>query len=225
MHNHWLQNFSHSNVQAHFCLKCTNLDTISDEIRDLVHVKFNLSPPNNKEGPAELQSFFWVEWVFNVIDDLTDKFNRVHLTTRKHLQNISYSFGSNGFLNNTDGAQSVKLWVEEIWKKQHEENLVLIYETQGDYHAATKYEQRWERWLCARHNDFPNGDDAERVWHGEGGKHGCYSLNKWEWFSANMVHVVDESGEGVPATWLILNREDQAVLVEFFKAIRGGQVM
>ena len=40
-----------------------------------------------------------------------------------------------------------------------------------------------------------------------------------------MVRVVDESGEGVPAAWLILNREDQAVLVEFFKAISGGQVM
>ena len=116
MHNHWLQNFSHSNVQAHFCLKCTNWDNISDEICDLVHVKFNLSPPNNKEGPAEHQSFFWVEWVFNPTDDLTDKFNRVHLTTRKQLQNISYSFGSNGFLNDTDDAQSVKLWVEEIRK-------------------------------------------------------------------------------------------------------------
>ena len=35
------------------------------------------------------------------------------------------------------------------------------------------------------------------------------------------VLVMDEYGEGVPVAWALSNREDQAALVEFFRAIKA----
>ena len=38
-------------------------------------------------------------------------------------------------------------------------------------------------------------------------------------FNLITVLVIDEFGEGIPVAWAITNREDSAVLIEFFKAI------
>ena len=35
------------------------------------------------------------------------------------------------------------------------------------------------------------------------------------------VLVMDENGEGIPVAWALSNREDQAALVEFFRAIKA----
>ena len=46
--------------------------------------------------------------------------------------------------------------------------------------------------------------------------HGTNAYN----FNLTSVVVIDEFGEGIPVGWMISNREDTLVLVEFLKAIR-----
>ena len=158
-----------------------------------------------------------------ILDDIRDsvygKLNRVHLTTKKDLHNISHSFGLNGFLTDIDDAQSVKLWVEEMRKKPREENPVLVYKTQG--------EDQPQNMNNVGKDDFILGIMTSQMEvmlkkFGTGkvvcmdATHGTNENN----FQLITVLVIDEFGEGVPAAWLISNREDQAVLIEFLKAVK-----
>ena len=40
-------------------------------------------------------------------------------------------------------------------------------------------------------------------------------------FNLILIVVVDEYGEGIPTAWVITNKEDTRVLLEFFKAVKN----
>ena len=39
-------------------------------------------------------------------------------------------------------------------------------------------------------------------------------------FNLLSVVIIDEYGEGVPVAWMISNREDSMILIEFFQALK-----
>jgi hypothetical protein len=68
-----------------------------------------------------------------ILDDIResigDTVNRIHLTTRKDIQNIERAFGLRETKKHQDDATSVSLWVQEMAKSTL--NPVLLYKTQG----------------------------------------------------------------------------------------------
>ena len=66
-------------------------------------------------------------------DNVGDKFERIHLITRKDIANIEKSYGLRGSRRHNDDATSVQLWVDETGKK----NPVLLYKPQGKVSEKT----------------------------------------------------------------------------------------
>ena len=64
-------------------------------------------------------------------DSVCQRFERVHLLTRKDLSNIERAFGLRGSEKHKDDATSVRLWVQEM-QDRCENNPVLLYKPQGE---------------------------------------------------------------------------------------------
>ena len=63
-------------------------------------------------------------------DNVGDRFERIHLITRKDITNIERSYGLQGSRRHNDDATSVQLWVEEV-NRMGKNNPVLMYKPQG----------------------------------------------------------------------------------------------
>ena len=65
----------------------------------------------------------------HILDSIRDsaqgKFERIHYTTRKDINNIERSFGIQGNKRHDDDATSVNLWVAEMAQKEHESPVFL----------------------------------------------------------------------------------------------------
>ena len=154
----------------------------------------------------------------NIRDNIGEQFRRIHLLTRKDIVNIERTYNLRGAQRHSDDATSVHLWVEEM--KTHTDNPVLLYKRQGekqpdncdnlsdnDFVIAiqTKLQERVmqrltnDRVLCVDSTHGTNGYD----------------------FTLITVIVTDEYGEGFPVAWCVSNREDQLLLINFFKALRS----
>ncbi len=149
----------------------------------------------------------------DVRDSIGDTCERIHLLTRKDLNNIekAYSFIQNR--RHSDDATSVHLWVEEMMA--HNLNPVLFYKRQGQT-PSKECEQ-----LSA--NDFAVGiqtplqADMLKQFSFESvvcvdSTHGTNGYD----FNLITLVVVDEHSEGFPVAWCISNREDKTLIQIFF---------
>ena len=73
----------------------------------------------------------------DVRDNLGERFDRIHLLTRKDITNIERSFGLRTTQRHTDDATSVRLLVEEMDDKDG--TPVLFYKPQGEQPQACEY--------------------------------------------------------------------------------------
>lgn len=124
-----------------------------------------------------------------------------------------------GIRRHKDDATSVHLWVDQVRNSNREDNPVLLYKPQG--HAQP---DECDNNLST--NDFVlalqtplQADILKRFSNNRivcvDNTHGTNGYD----FSLITVMVIDEYGEGFPVAWCFSNREDQTLLIAFYKAI------
>ena len=146
-------------------------------------------------------------------DSVHEKFERIHLITKKDIRNVERSFGLCGSERHKDDATSVRLWVEEM--KQSDNNPVLLYKAQGESDEILSTED----FVLALQTPY-QAHMLETCGHDKvvciDSTHGTNAYN----FSLTTVLVVDEFGEGYPVSWCLSNKTDTTLLTCFFKAIK-----
>lgn len=151
----------------------------------------------------------------NIRDKLGTSYTRIHLLTRKDVTNIEKTYCLKGIQRHQDDATSIHMWVEEM--NNQENSPVLLYKPQGQSKGYTNLSP----------NDFIlaiqtplQADIMKRFSDGRvicvDGTHGTNGYD----FTLITVMIIDEYGEGFPVAWCISNKEDQAVLLHFYQAIK-----
>lgn len=152
----------------------------------------------------------------DIREDIGEDVKRIHLTTRKDIQNIERSFGLRAAKKHQDDATSVSLWVQELSKSKM--NPVLLYKTQG--------QNAFSECPSLKKDDFilviqtPN---QKKLLQKFGSNIICmddtHGTNSYH-FSLITVLVVDEFGEGCPVAWCLCNRTDMYILIDFLMAVK-----
>ena len=147
-------------------------------------------------------------------DSVAQRFERIHLITRKDIANVERSFGLNGSARYKDDAISVKMWVTEMKSK----GCVLLYKPQGEQN---------EDCSTLMPNDFvlaiQTNLQVEMLQKTRPKKVICidatHGTNGYD-FSLITIIVIDEYSEGYPVAWCISNRTDLSLLLHFFSAVK-----
>ena len=159
-----------------------------------------------------------------VLDKIRDNvgsfIERSHLVTKKDLHNIEQSFDLKKIERHKDDAMSVHLWVQECISHE-KENPVLFYKPQGqtlaevgtnkglgvhDFALVLQTPLQCEMLKTCGNNQVICVDAT----------HGTNSYD----FLLLTVLVIDELGEGFPVAWCYSNKEDTAILTNFFQHLK-----
>ena len=155
-----------------------------------------------------------------ILDDIrssvNEDFKRIHLIQRKDLNNIERALKLEGGQRHHGDATSVAAWVEEM-KGKGEDNVVLTYKPQGVNDDGKGLKK--DDFLIVLQTPI-QAEMLKRF-----GEHkvvcvdATHGTNAYD-FKLITLLVVDEYGEGFPCAWCITNREDRAILIEFFASVR-----
>lgn len=174
--------------------------------------------------PAESRVFIAKQLTEGVsFDNLLDKvrdsvgthLERIHLLTRKDLNNIERAFSIRQEKRHSIDAVSVRLWVEEM--KSTTNSPVLFYKGQGCVDAEVGT------------NDGLGKDDFALVIQSSLQADLLRDCGDNKVVCADPTHgtntlisvlVIDEFGEGFPVAWCIANREDGVLLNIFFSHLK-----
>lgn len=138
---------------------------------------------------------------------VTSSIGREHLVS---IQDIGRQYNVQGVQRHHQDLQSVDIWVEEMRGEPY--NPILLYKTQNKvlmliilpkmiYCSVFKLNFK-------KTKKFGNNVDST---------HGTTMYD----FLLITLMVLDEFDEGIPIAWAISNREDQSILIEFFKSVRA----
>ena len=148
-----------------------------------------------------------------IVRDSVNTFQRIHLLTRKYIQNVERLFSLKSIQKHSDDATSTMLWVKEIEKSDI--NPVLLYKPQGATSHQTLDNNDFV--LCQQTNlqgivmkEFGNNIICIDSTHKTTG----YD------FVLVTILVIDEFSEGYPVAWCLSTREDQVVLNLFLNEIK-----
>ncbi len=155
-----------------------------------------------------------------ILDDIRDtvsgRMNREHLTIRQDLHNIRNQYNIEGVMRHSNDLASVSAWVYEMSSLPY--NSVVIFKQQG-----AKQDDDMDN---ISDSDFVLGIQTEfqrDMLKQFGASTICvdttHGTNMYD-FNLLTVVVLDEYGEGIPVAWMLSNREDSMVLIEFFKVIK-----
>lgn len=156
-----------------------------------------------------------------ILDDIRERIGenvkRLHLATRKDIQNIERSFGLKTAQKHRDDATSVHFWVQEM--ENSETNPVLLYKPQDHDSLADCPSLNREDFMLVLQTPL------QRDLMGTFGNNivcmdDTHGTNSYD-FSLITVLVVDEFGEGCPVAWCLCNRTDKYVLIDFLMAIKN----
>ncbi len=111
---------------------------------------------------------------------------------------------------------SVDAWIQEL--KELAYNPVLVYKRQGDHQGPEMDNVCDDDFILCLQTEFQK-DVLKKF----GSSIICidttHGTNQYDFLLATLM-VVDESGEGIPATWMLSNREDVLMFMIFFQAIK-----
>ena len=155
-----------------------------------------------------------------ILDDIRDsvagELHREHLTTKQGLHNIKNHYNIEGVMRHSNDLTSVTAWVQEMVTLPY--NPVVIFKQQG-LQQGDKHDNISE-------NDFIIGLQTEfqrDMLKQFGSSTICidttHGTNIYDFTLLTLV-VLDEYNEGIPVAWMISNRQDTLILVEFFKAVK-----
>lgn len=169
----------------------------------------------------ELANKMTLKIPFNtILDEVRDtvegsQLERIHLLTRKDLNNIEKSFNlQSTVIRHANDAISVEAWVQEM----ENSGCVLFYKSQNS--ESIEYPEL-------------NNDDFLLIIMNSGQKDvfkkycsdcicldGTHGLNQYD-FELHTLLVLDDVREGFPCAFLISNRSDESVMKIFFQCIRN----
>ena len=169
---------------------------------------------------AKLQDGVEIQAILDSIRDGVEgtEIGRSELINRQDIHNIHHQYNIEGIQYHTNDHSSVQLWVDNLQSGSEDESVVLLFKEQG-------VEQRNDL------NDFSVSDFALGIQTGfqkdmliRFGKEAIcidstHGTNIYDFYLITVL-VLDDYKEGIPVAWLILNREDAAVLNQFFSKLK-----
>ena len=149
-------------------------------------------------------------------DSIAVGITREHIVTMQDIHNVQNQFTIQGISRHANDLTSLMAWVEE-WKTS-EHNPVLLFKPQGEQQGANMDDIGVNDFLLVLQTQF----QLDML---KANEHKCICMdttcgvNIYD-FMLISVFVIDEYGEGIPVAWVITNREDTAILIQFMKAIK-----
>ena len=181
----------------------------------LAHLR--MSTATRLKIAAKLQQGVSLERILDdVRDNIHSEVTREHLVVRQDVHNIKSQYNIEGVMRHANDLSSVSAWVEEM--KSLNYNPVLLYKIQGmpqsdemdniaDQDFVLAIQTEFQRDMLMK---FGNNTVCVDATHG---------TNMYD-FHLITILVIDEYGEGIPVVWVITNREDALLLMEFLKEIK-----
>ena len=180
-----------------------------------------LADTDRKAIAGQLMQGVSLQHILDTIrNSVGSKFDRIHLLTKKDLNNIEKAFGIRSVQRHQDDATSVHLIVKEM-EQTSTYNPILLYKPQSevpqgkcstlslkDFALVLQTEMQAEMLGKFGPNQIVCIDDT----------HGTNGYN----FTLITVMVVNEFGEGFPVAWCISNRQDRIVMEVFFQSVKDN---
>ena len=154
----------------------------------------------------------------DIRESVTNKLGRKHLVTRQDLHNIKAQFNIDGIMRHKNDLTSVMAWVEEMSTLDY--NPVLAFKMQGISLPNAPTDDILlvvqTAFQCDVLKSF--GSNAVCI-------DSTHGTNAYD-FTLTSILVIDDYGGGLPVGWMISNREDKHMLIQFFTALkqRGGYI-
>ena len=186
-----------------------------DHSTQLAHLRLPTS--KRMEMAGKLYQGIPIERILDdIYDSVPGKLHREHLVTKQDLHNIKNQYNIEGIMRHANDLTSLTAWVLEMSTLTH--NPVIIFKQQG-----LKQGHKIDN---VSDNDFIIGIQTEfqrDMMRQFGSLTMCidttHGTNMYD-FNLLTLLVLDEYNEGVPVAWMISNRQDSLILVEFFKAVK-----
>ena len=143
--------------------------------------------------------------------------SREHLVTLQDIQNICQQYNIEGIQRHSNDLQSVKIWVEEMSSQIY--NPVLLHKVQGKEPCIEMENLRKEDMLLVIQTEFQR-DMMVMFGNNIVCLDATHGTTMYDFLLITAI-IVDEYGEGVPVAWILSNREDKIVLVNFLKSVKA----
>lgn len=198
-----MENTDTGEVKVEYC--ATHSHTIK-----LAHLR--IPDKTRMDIAAKLQQGVSMERILDDIrDTVTNQVNREHLIKKKDLRNIKMQYNVDGITRDKNDLTSVSAWVTEMMGQKF--NPIILYKAQGQEQLSHMDNTSNDDFLLCIQTEFQR--DMFREF---GSNVVCidstHGTNAYD-FKLTTVIVVDEYGEGVPVGWMISNREDAPIIMDF----------
>ena len=141
---------------------------------------------------------------------LLDKIHKAH--TRQYLHNVKAQFNIDGIIRHKNDLTTVMAWVEEMSMLGY--NPVLVFKPQGVVSSSACIDDfllvLQTHFQCDMLKQFGSNAICIDSTHGSNAYH----------FNLTSIVIVDDCGEGLPVGWMLSNKEDKQMLIQFFRAIK-----
>ena len=198
------------------CSACGILLYSSSHETNLAHLKMpddfkTMIAAKLQEGVSEKKR------LDDIRDDVPSQIGLEHLVTLQDIQNIRRQYNIEDIQRHQNDHQSASICVEEMASAGY--NPILLYKAQGIEQTKDVDNLRKNDILLCLQTEFQKDMMAKF-----GSNIICvdatHDTTMYD-FLLITVLVMDKYGEGVPVAWALSNREDQAALVVFFRAIKA----
>ena len=204
------ENIASKAVHVEYCLHHHNHKTELGHLTMNEHLRAKIASKLH-EGVSEKRI------LDEIRDNVTDTIGREHLTSIQDIQNIRRQYNVEGIQRHHNDHQSVDILVQELQEQDY--NPILLYKAQGIEQGDDVDNLAKDDMLLCIQTEFQK-DAAIKF----GNKVVCadstHGTTMYDFLLITLM-VLDEYDEGIPIAWAITNREDQSVLVEFFKSIKS----
>ena len=150
----------------------------------------------------------------DIRDTVTDHVSRVHLVSKQDLYNIKRQYNIEGIARHSNDHVSTSIWVEEM--KALDYDPILLYKPQGNTSDLSAV--CIDDFILCIQTNFQK-DCFTRFAKTVVCIDATHCTTQYD-FKLVTILVMDEFSEGIPAAWMISNREDTNTLQHFFEALK-----
>ena len=176
-----------------------------------------IQPSTRQNIAAQLQQGVAINRIMdNIREDISQGINRDHLISKQDVRNIQHCYNIEGISRHANDLTSVCSWVEELSSLPY--NPVLVFKPQGTPQLPSMENISVNDFVLGIQTEFQR-DMLKKFGNSCICMDGTHGTNVYD-FNLITILVIDEYGEGIPVAWLLANREDSTVLMEFLKEVR-----
>ena len=169
------------------------------------------------ELAAKLQQGVSMERILDDIrDSVGDGLNREHLIRRQDLHNIRHQYNIEGVSRDQNDLTSVMAWIQEL--KTHKYNPVIVLKPQGQQQLPHMDNISQNDFLLGIQTEFQR--DMLQKFSSTICIDSTHGTNAYEFLLLSIIVINEFEGGGIPVGWMVSNREDSLMVVEFLHAIK-----